>query len=125
MGLTRELPRFLSVNVKGLMRTPSVRTNAIENVMRHLLHDLGDSRKLTFRSSEVNHISVFLEHVDLLNRLNGLHVELLQGSLQLLVVSARGLVHFLLFSSWCSFASKSRKHQLLDLAKTPLFATMN
>lgn len=80
----------------------------IQSVMWHLLPNLGNFRKPTFRSSEVNHISVFLKHVDLLNRLNGLHVELLQGSLQLLVVGARRLVHFLLFSSWCSFAPKSQ-----------------
>lgn len=69
---------------------------------------LGEFCKPTFRGSEMNHVSVFLEHIDLLNCLNGLHVELLQRSLQLLVIGARSLVHFLLFSPWCSFAPKSQ-----------------
>ena len=76
--------------------------------MFQVLPRVGGNCKPTFRSSEMNHIAVFLKHVDLLNRLNGLHIELLQGSLQLLVVSARRLMHFLLFSSWCSFAPESQ-----------------
>lgn len=35
----------------------------------------------TFRSSKVDHIAIFFEHVDLLNRLNRLDVELFQGRL--------------------------------------------
>ena len=49
-------------------------------------------------------IAVLLEHVHLLNRLDGLHVEFLQRCLQLLVIGARGLVNFLLFPPWCAFA---------------------
>ena len=37
--------------------------------------------KSTFRSSKVDHIAIFFEHVDLLNRLNRLDVELFQGRL--------------------------------------------
>lgn len=42
----------------------------------------------TLGGGEVNHVAVALEHVDLLNRLDGLDVQLLQGLLQLLVVGA-------------------------------------
>ena len=49
-------------------------------------------------------IAVLFEHVHLLNRLNGLHVEFFQRSLQLLVIGARGLVNLLLFPPWCAFA---------------------
>lgn len=42
----------------------------------------------TFRGSEVNDIAILLEHVDLLDCLNWLDVELLQRRLQLLVVRA-------------------------------------
>lgn len=42
----------------------------------------------TLGGSEVNHVAVALEHVDLLNRLDGLDVELLERLLQLLVVGA-------------------------------------
>lgn len=40
---------------------------------------------LTLGSLEVEHISVLLEHVDLLDAVDWLNVELLEGSLQLLV----------------------------------------
>lgn len=49
---------------------------------------LARSNRRTFRSSKVNDISVFLKHVDLFNRLDGLDVELFKGRLQLLVVCA-------------------------------------
>jgi hypothetical protein len=48
---------------------------------------------------EVNHIAIALEHVDLLNCLDGLHIELLERRLQLLVVGAGGLVDLLDLSS--------------------------
>lgn len=51
------------------------------------------------------HIAVFLEHVDLLNCLDWLNVQLLQGSLELLVISARGLVNLLCFPSWGALSS--------------------
>lgn len=35
----------------------------------------------TFRSSKVNDVSIFLEHVDLLYSLNGLDIELLERGL--------------------------------------------
>ena len=49
----------------------------------------------TLRSGKVDDVSVLLEHVDLLDGLNGLDVHLLEGSLELLVVGARGLVDLL------------------------------
>lgn len=44
-------------------------------------------------------VAVGLEHVDLLNRLDGLDIELLQRRLQLLVVHSRALVNLLDLSS--------------------------
>ena len=51
------------------------------------------------------HIPIFLEHIDLLNRLDGLDIELLQRRLQLLVVGARGFVNLLGLSPWGAFAA--------------------
>ena len=53
----------------------------------------------------MNHIPVLLEHIHLLDRLDGLHVQLLERGLQLLVVCAGGLVDFFHFSSRGAFAS--------------------
>jgi len=53
----------------------------------------------------VNDIAVTLEHVDLLDRLNWLDVELLQRRLQLLVVGARGFVDLLDFTPRSALAS--------------------
>ena len=46
----------------------------------------------------MNDVAIALEHVDLLDRLDGLDVELLQRRLQLLVVGAGALVDLLDFS---------------------------
>ena len=43
----------------------------------------------------MDHVSVLLEHVDLLDRLDGLDVHLLERRLELLVVGARRLVDLL------------------------------
>jgi hypothetical protein len=53
----------------------------------------------------MNYISVFLEHVDLLDRLDGLDVKFLEGGLQLLVVGAGRLVDFLGLAARCAFTS--------------------
>lgn len=45
----------------------------------------------TLWCSEVDNVSVGLEHVDLLDSLNGLHVDLLKSGLELLVVHTRVL----------------------------------
>ena len=50
---------------------------------------------ITFWCGKVDDVAVRLEHVDLLNGRDGLHVHLLEGRLQLLVVDARGLVDLL------------------------------
>ena len=52
-----------------------------------------------FRRREVDDITVRLEHVHLLDGLDGLDVELLQRGLQLLLVGAAGLVDLLDLSS--------------------------
>lgn len=53
----------------------------------------------------MNHIAVLLEHVDLLNCLDRLDVELLQGLLELAVVGSRCLVHLLGLPAWCALAT--------------------
>jgi hypothetical protein len=44
--------------------------------------------KLTAGSCEVDDVAVLLEHVDLLNALDGLDVQLLESGLELLVIGA-------------------------------------
>jgi hypothetical protein len=53
----------------------------------------------------VDDVSIFLEHVDLLDRLDGLDVEFLKRGLQFLVVGAGRLVDFLGLAARCAFAS--------------------
>ena len=53
----------------------------------------------------MDHIAVLLEHVDLLDCLDGLHVHLLQRGLQFLVVGAGALVHFFRLAARSAFAS--------------------
>lgn len=43
----------------------------------------------------MDHVAILLEHVDLLNGLDGLDIELLKGGLELLVIGARRLVDLL------------------------------
>jgi hypothetical protein len=52
------------------------------------------------------HISVLLEHVDFLDRLNWLDIQLLKRRLQLLVVSAGGFMDLLRLSSRSAFATR-------------------
>lgn len=54
----------------------------------------GDSKR-TLGGSKVDHVAVLLKHVNLINGLDGLDVHLLQSSLELLVIGARGLVDLL------------------------------
>lgn len=61
--------------------------------------------KRTLGGTEVNNVAIFLEHVHLLNTLNGLHVELLERSLQLLVVHTSGSMDLLHLPSGSSFAT--------------------
>ena len=62
-------------------------------------------REDTFRSSEMDNVSILFEHVYLFNGLDGLDIEFLEGGLQFFVVGAGGFVDFLLLPSWCAFAA--------------------
>lgn len=53
----------------------------------------------------MNDVSILFEHVHLLDCLDGLYIELLEGCLQLLIVGARCFVDFLVLSSRGAFAS--------------------
>ena len=64
--------------------------------------------RLTLRSREVDDVSVLLEHVNLLDGLDGLDVHLLQGRLQLLVVGAGRLVDLLDLAAGSTLASVFR-----------------
>ena len=48
----------------------------------------------TFRRCEMQHVSIFPEHVDLLNTRDGLNIEFLQRALQLLVILGSGWLAF-------------------------------
>lgn len=76
--------------------------------LRRLLESAGEGgmkKGLTLGSSEVDDVSVLLEHVDLLDGLDGLHVHLLQGGLELLVVGAGRLVDLLDLAAGSALAS--------------------
>lgn len=49
------------------------------------------ARARTLRLLEVKHVAVLLEHVDLIDAADGLDVELLEGSLELLVLASSAL----------------------------------
>ena len=57
----------------------------------------------------MNDVSIALEHVDLLNRLDRLHIKLLQRRLQLLVIGAGALVDLLDFSPGRTLATITSK----------------
>jgi hypothetical protein len=59
----------------------------------------------TLGCGEVNDVAVRLEHVDLLDLSDGLHVHLLEGGLELLVVGASRPVDLLLHTSGSSLAA--------------------
>jgi hypothetical protein len=65
--------------------------------------------QLTFRSSEVDNISILLEHIDLFDSLDGLDVEFLEGSLELLVIGARVSVDLLHLSSGGTLATITQR----------------
>jgi hypothetical protein len=54
---------------------------------------------------EVDDVTIRLEHVDLFDGLDWLHIHLLESCLKLLVVRARAFMHLLDLSPWCAFAS--------------------
>lgn len=59
----------------------------------------------TAGSTEVDDVAVLLEHVDLLNSLDGLDVQLLEGGLELLVVGISGAVDLLDLAAGSALAS--------------------
>lgn len=61
----------------------------------------------------MNHIPILLEHVDFLNGLNRLHIELLKRRLQLLVIRARSLMDFFHLSPGGAFATILHNQPLL------------
>ena len=63
------------------------------------------SEKRTFGSSEVDYISIFLEHIDLLNGLDRLHIQLLKRRLQFLIIGSRRLVDLLRLATGGSLSS--------------------
>ena len=68
----------------------------------------------------MDNVAIALEHVDLLNCLDGLDVHLLECRLQLLVVCAGRLVGLLDLSSWGSLSSVRRLLSVYVLAN-PVF----
>lgn len=60
----------------------------------------------TFRRREMQDVAIVLEHVDLLNSSYWLQVELLQGSLELLIIGSSGVGRLLDdFPSWCTLST--------------------
>lgn len=68
---------------------------------------------LTLGGSEVDDISVLLEHVDLLDGLDGLDVHLLKGGLELLVIGTGGLVDLLDLAAGRTLASDGNRSSVL------------
>lgn len=63
-------------------------------------------------------VAIGLEHVDLLNSLDRLDIELLERCLQLLVVHTRALVHLLDLSSRCALSTVAHLSACLHLVPT-------
>jgi hypothetical protein len=61
----------------------------------------------------VDDVAILLEHVDLLNSLDGLDVQLLEGGLELLVVGISGAVDLLDLAAGSALASIGGKKSLL------------
>jgi hypothetical protein len=62
----------------------------------------------------VDDVAVLLEHVDLLNSLDGLDVQLLEGGLELLVVGISGAVDLLDLAAGSALASIGGKKELVS-----------
>jgi hypothetical protein len=65
-------------------------------------------QQLTLGGGKVKDVAIRLEHVDLLNALDGLDVHLLEGGLKLLVVTTTGSVDLLDLSSGRTLAAVNR-----------------
>lgn len=61
----------------------------------------------TLRIRKVDDVAILLEHVDLLNSLDWLSIQLLQRALELLVVRCRSLVDTLGLAARCTLATVS------------------
>lgn len=66
-----------------------------------------DITEHTLWCGEVDNVAIALEHIDLLDGLDRLDIELLERCLELLVVGARALVDLLHLSTWSTLASIS------------------
>lgn len=66
-------------------------------------------------------VSVFLEHVDFLNSLDGLNVHLLEGGLELLVVGTGGLMDLLDLTAGSTLSSVRFISMLLSFLYPGLF----
>jgi hypothetical protein len=67
----------------------------------------------------VDDISIGLEHVDLLNSLDRLNIELLERRLQLFVVHTSALVHLLDLSSRCALSAVASLSAFRSLTPPP------
>ena len=63
------------------------------------------TKQVTLWCREVNDVPIALEHIDLLDCLDRLHIHLLQCALELLVICPRTLVNLLDLSSRGTFAA--------------------
>lgn len=70
---------------------------------------------LTLWCREMDDVAVALEHVDLLDSLDGLYIKLLERGLKLLVVGAGALVDLLHLSAWSTLASVTLSQPCLYL----------
>src|SRR5271154_500535 len=60
----------------------------------------------------MNNSSIFFEHVDFFDRLDGLHIQLFQGALQFLIICTRALVCLFDFSAGSAFSADSHGRSL-------------
>jgi hypothetical protein len=67
----------------------------------------------TAGSTEVDDVAILLEHVDLLNSLDGLDIQLLEGGLELLVIGISGAVDLLDLAAGSALATIGGKNSLL------------
>jgi hypothetical protein len=70
--------------------------------------------RLTLWCGKVDDVAVLLEHVDLLNGLDGLDVQLLQGLLELLVIAGRAGGSPLDLSPWGALATISTLDHIIQ-----------
>lgn len=79
----------------------------------------------TFWCGEVDDITIRFEHVDFLDRLDGLHIHLFQCRLQLLVVCSRALMNLLHLPPWCTLAAAFTLSVLVHLLRSAGYIVSN